>query len=150
MDPQSGAIAQKEFDHARQALGQGNVLTALACLERALAIWNDPHWHSRLGFCVAKERGHLTQAFALCKASIDHEPENPLHYLYLAKVHLVAGDTLQALQALRQGMALGGTPEIERMLASLGTRNRPVIPFLSRDNPLNKYLGKILRRLGLR
>jgi len=51
---------------------------------------------------------------------------------------------------LRQGMALGGLPEIERMLAAIGTRRPPVISALSRDSLLNKYLGIILGRLGLR
>lgn len=150
MDPETGAIAQREFERAERELDQNNVLAALACLERALGIWNDTHWHSRLGFCIAKERGHLTRAFELCHSSLDHDPGDPLHYLYLGKVHLIAGNTFEALEAFRQGMTLGGSPELERMLSTLGTRNPPVIPFLSRDNVMNKYLGKLFTRLGLR
>jgi tetratricopeptide (TPR) repeat protein len=150
MDPETGVIAQKEFDRAQLELDQNNVLAALASLERALVIWDDPLWHSRLGFCIAKERGHLTRAFELCHVSIEHDPNNPLHYLYLGKVYLVAGNTFEALQSFRQGMTLGGNPELERVLAAIGTRKSPVISFLSRDNLLNKFLGIILARLGLR
>ena len=150
MDPETGAIAQKEFDRAQLELDGNNVLAALACLERALGIWNDPLWHSRYAFCIAKQRGHLTRAFELCRAAIKHDPGNPLHYLYLGKVYLIAGNTLEAIQAFRQGMLLGGNPEIELMLDSIGSRKAPVMSFLSRDNLLNKYLGKILGRLGLR
>lgn len=150
MDPQSGAFAEREFERAQQELDRGNVLAALASLEKALAVWDDPLWHSRLAYCIAKERGHLTRAFELCRGAIAHDPGNPTHYCYLGKVHLVAGDTRQALQAFRQGMSLGGSPEIERTLASIGTRKTPFIASLSRDNPLNKYLGKLLARLGLR
>jgi tetratricopeptide (TPR) repeat protein len=150
MDPKTGAIAQKEFDRAQQELDLNNVLAALACLERALSIWDDPLWHSRLGFCIAKERGQLTRAFELCHAAIEHDSGNPLHYLYLGKVHLVAGNTFEALQTFRQGMTRGGNPEIERELDVIGTRKAPVITFLSRDNLLNKYLGIILCRLGRR
>lgn len=150
MDPETGAIAQKEFDRAQQELDRNNVLAALACLERALGIWNDPLWHSRFGFCIAKQRGHLTRAFKLCRGAIEHDPGNPLHYLYLGKVYLVAGNTFEALQSFRQGMILGGSKELEQMLDSIGTRKRPVIVFLSRNNLLNKYLGIILGRLGLR
>ena len=150
MDPETGVIAQKDFDRAQQELDRNNVLTALACLERALSIWNDPLWHSRLGFCIAKERGQLTRAFELCHTSIEHDPDNPLHYLYLGKIYLVAGNTYDALKALRQGMTQGGHPEIERVLDSIGTRKFPVLSFLSRDNPLNKYLGIIFGRLGFR
>ena len=55
-----------------------------------------------------------------------------------------------ALQTLRQGMTLGGLPEIEKTLASIGTRKPPVISALPRDHLLNKYLGIILTRLKLR
>lgn len=150
MDPETGAIAQKEFDRAQQELDGNNVLAALACLERALSIWDDPRWHSRFGFCIAKQRGHLTRAFELCRGAIEHDPGNPLHYLYLGKVYLVAGNTFEALQAFRQGMVLGGSPELERMIDSVGTRKRPVIPFFPRENRLNRFLGIILARLGLR
>lgn len=150
MNPETGDIAQKEFDRAQQELDGNNVLAALACLERALSIWNDPLWHSRLGFCVAKQRGHLTQAFELCRTAIGHDPNSPLHYLYLGKVHLIAGNTHEALQAFRQGMILGGSPELEQILEVIVTRKSPVISFLSRENLLNKYLGIILARFGLR
>lgn len=150
MDPETGAIAQREFDRAQRELDQNNVLAALACLERALSIWNDPLWHSRLGFCLAKQRGQIKQALELCSASIQHDPENSLHYLYLGKVHLLAGNTNEALQAFRQGMMQGGSPELEKMLDALGTRKSPVISFLSRNNILNKFLGIVFGRLGLR
>ncbi|MDD2734890.1 MAG: tetratricopeptide repeat protein [Desulfuromonadaceae bacterium] len=150
MNPETAKIAQKDFERAQQELDSNNVLAALACLERALGIWNDPLWHSRLGFCVAKQRGQLTQAFGLCRTAIEHDPDNPLHYFYLGKVHLIAGNKDEALQAFRQGMALGGSPQLEQILAEIGTRKPPVISFLSRDNLLNKFLGIIFTRLGLR
>ncbi|MBK5275251.1 MAG: tetratricopeptide repeat protein [Desulfuromonadales bacterium] len=150
MDEQTVARAQKEFDQAQRELDQGNVLAALACLERALAIQDDPLWYSCLGYCVAKQRGRLTQAFELCRSAIAHDPENPIHQLYLGKVYLLAGKQYEALQTLRQGMLLGGLPEIEKTLAAIGMRKPPVIAAFSRDNLLNKYLGIIMARLGLR
>ncbi|MDD2308986.1 MAG: tetratricopeptide repeat protein [Desulfuromonadaceae bacterium] len=150
MDPETGVIAQKEFDRAQHELDLGNVLAALASLERALSIWDDPLWHSRFGFCLAKQRGQVTRALELCSSAIEHDPGNPLHYLYLGKVYLVAGNTYEALQAFRQGMAFGGSPELEQVLNAIGVRKSPVIPFLSRDNQLNKVLGIIFGRLGLR
>lgn len=150
MDPETAAIAHKEFNQAQTELDRNNVLAALACLERALSIWDDPLWHSRFGFCIAKERGQTTRALELCQSAIEHDPGTPLHYLYLGKVYLLTGKTAEAIQALRQGLLLGPEPEIESILNSIGTRKPPVIPFLSRNNPLNKYLGIILARLGRR
>ena len=150
MDPESEAVAEKDFQRALKELREENVLAALACLERALKIRDDPGWYSCLGFCIAKERGHVTHAFELCHKAIEHEPENPIHYLYLGKVHLVAGQKIEAIQALRQGMSNGTVPDIERLLVAIGTRKPPVISFLSRDNLVNKCLGIIMNRLGLR
>ena len=150
MDPQTGAIAEKDFQRALKELDEGNVLAALACLEKALNVWDDPRWYAYLGFCIAKERGQVTRALELCRIAIEHHPDDPVHYLYLAKVHLLSGPTEEALQALRAGMAQGGNPEIASLLEQLGTRKPPLISFLSRDNPLNKYLGFALSRLGLR
>ena len=150
MDPETGAVAEKDFQRALQELRDGNVLAALACLERALKIWDDPGWYSSLGYCIAKERGHVTQGFELCHQAIKHEPENSVHYLYLGKVHLLAGNKIEALETLRQGMSKGSSPDIERLLVAIGTRKPSVLSFLSRDNPVNKYLGIIFARLGLR
>jgi tetratricopeptide (TPR) repeat protein len=150
MDHETSAIAQKEFAQAQQELDRNNVLAALACLERALSIWDDPLWHSRLGYCIAKERGHQTRALELCRSAIEHEPSNPIHYLYLGKVYLLSGNTFDALQTFRHGITLKSTPELEQALESIGTRKTTVIPLFSRSNPLNKYLGIVLSRLGFR
>ena len=150
MEPQSEVLAQKEFDQAQRELDAGNVLAALAALERALVIWDNPHWHSRLGYCIAKERGQLARAFQFCQSSIEQDPRNPVHYLYLGKVHQIAANQYEALQTLQQGMTHGYLPEIERSLIAMGTRKPPVIPSLSRSNPLNKYLGIALTQIGLR
>lgn len=150
MDPETGAFAQREFDQAQLELDRNNILAALACLERALSIWDDPLWHSRLGYCIAKERGQLTRGFELCQHAIAQDPENPIHYLYLGKTYLLTGNTQEALLTFRQGLTHGHDPEIERALNGIGTRKPPVLSFLSRDSFLNKYLGIIFSRLGLR
>ncbi|MBT1070644.1 tetratricopeptide repeat protein [Pelotalea chapellei] len=144
------ASAEKEAARAQKELEEGNVLAALACLEKSLQAEDDPSLHSCLGFCMAKERGHVTRGLELCHAAIEREPQNPIHYFYLAKVHLVAGTKEEAVSALRQGAAQGGNPQILLMLQELGTRKPPPLRFLSRDHFLNKYLGKLLGRLGLR
>lgn len=150
MGAESVARAEKEFLRVRKALDEGNVLGALASLELALKINDDVRWHSCLGFCIAKERGHITRGLELCRTALEQDPENALHYLYLGKVHLVAGSKVDALKVLRQGMQMEACPEIEQLLAEIGTRKPPVIAALSRDNFLNKWLGFVLNRIGLR
>jgi len=150
MEPEFVIHADKEFQKARKELDEGNVLAALACLERALKVDDDIRWHSCFGFCIAKERGHVTRGLELCRSALAHDPENTDHYLYLGKVFLVAGNKVDALKILRQGLQKGSNPEIMQLLTVIGTRKTPVIAALSRDNLLNKWLGFIMNRLGLR
>jgi len=141
---------ERLFSLALEALAAGETQSALALLERALTQSDNGSWHSYLGYCIAKERGQVKKGGELCLASMKLEPDNPAHYLNLAKVHLVAGHKPEALAVLRQGMSLGGGSEVQVLLASIGARKPPVLSFLPRDNPLNRVLGLMLNRLGLR
>ena len=142
--------AQRLFEQAQVALDADDTLSALGILERALKLYDTVGWHSYLGACVARERGQFRRGLELCHASLAAEPDQPAHYLNLGRVHLSNGDKVEALRAMREGMAKGGNPQLARMLECLGTRRKPVIPALSRNNPINKYLGILLGRLGIR
>lgn len=142
--------AEKEFTQALAALSVEDTLTALSHLERALKLRDFPGWYSYLGFCIAKERGQHRKGLELCLNSLAAEPDLPDHFLNLGRVHLISGNKVEALRVLREGMAKGGNPALVRLLECLGTRNAPAIPMLSRNNLLNKYLGILLSRLGLR
>ena len=150
MDTEMPAIAQIKYDQAQEELGRNNVLAALICMEIATHCWNNPLWYSCLGYCIANQRGHIIRALELCRSAIEHDPDNQIHYLYLGKVHLIAGEKGEALKAFKQCMNLGGSLELERILESFGVRKSPVISFLSRDNLLNKFLGILLYRFNLR
>lgn len=136
---------------ALEALAAGDTQSALAQLERSFKLSDNPALHSYLGYCIAKERGQVKKGRDLCRASLELEPANPAHYLNLARVHQVAKQKVEAIAVLREGMATtGGSDELDAMLASIGTRKPPPIPFLHRDNLLNKYLGLLFSRLKLR
>jgi tetratricopeptide (TPR) repeat protein len=150
MNTETTAHAQKKYDQALLELKNNDVLAALACMEIATRLWNNPAWNSLLGYCIATQRGHITRAVELCRTAIEHDPENPLHYLCLGKIHLGAGNRSGALHYFKQGMMLGGNPEFERMLNNFWIRRSPVIPLFSRKNLLNKYLGIIRDRFGSR
>ena len=83
-------------------------------------------------------------------SSLEHEPNNPEHYLNLAKIQMLTGNRSGALRALREGVVLGGSAELLEKLNEFGRRKSPVIPFLPRSNSLNKFLGLFLYRIGLR
>jgi Flp pilus assembly protein TadD len=144
------AEAAKEFALSVAALAADDTLTALAHLERALKLHDHPGWYSFLGYCIARERGQHRKGRELCLGSLAVEPDRPVHYCNLGRVQMLSGDKEDALRVLREGMAKGGSPENVRLLEALGRRNPPVFPSLARTNPLNRYLGLLLRRLGLR
>lgn len=147
---ESAESAEKEFSLGKVALAREDTLTALMHLERALRLRDNPGWHSYLGYCVARERGQFRKGLELCQSSLAQEPDDPGHFYNLGRVHLTSGDKTEAMRVLREGMAKGGSAEIIGLLEKLGQRSPLLFPSLSRTHPLNRYLGMLLKRLGLR
>lgn len=142
--------AEAAFARAGKALAAGNTVEALIYLEKGLKLKDDPAWYAALGYCMARERGQFKRGIELCQSSLEREPDEPSHYLYLGQIHLLAGNKPEALRVLREGMTRGGSPELQRQLAEIGTRKSPLFASLPRKHPLNRILGQLLNRLGLR
>ena len=142
--------AEKEFSKGLKALQEGNSLAALGSFEKAAGLESRPVYFSSFGFCIAKERGQVQKGIVLCREALEREPENTVHYLNLGKIYLVAGDKQEAIGVFRKGLAFGQNQEIIGLLDAIGTRKPPLIRSLSRDNPVNKYLGKLLSKLRFR
>lgn len=139
-----------EFEQARESLAAGHALAALAHLEKALKLQDNPSWYSYLGYCVAKQRGQIKNGVQLCLSSLKLEPEEPVHYLNLGKIHLLSGNKSEALRIFREGMSKGRHEEIQRMLDEIGVRKPPIITSLPRNNPVNRLLGILFNKIGLR
>ena len=138
------------FDKGVEALRHDHLFLARVCFEQAALGGKSPAISSYLALCRAKTRGEFGEAIALVEEAMALEPRNPVHYLNLGRIHLLAGDRPQALDTFRRGARYDRSGEIGRELESMGVRKRPVIPFLARSNPLNRYLGLFLTRLGVR
>lgn len=120
--------------------------------EKAFSIKaEDPRFQSYLGLCIAYERGKIKDAISLCERALQVESQNVENYLNLGKVYLRAGLKIKAIETFRKGLKIDSkNPDIIAELQLLGLRKKPVIPYLPRNNFLNKYLGIILNRLGFR
>jgi tetratricopeptide (TPR) repeat protein len=82
------------------------------------------------------------------KAISGREFFNPVLYLNLGRVYLAAGNKEDAFEAFRMGLIFGHENEdLLYELRELGMRRKPLVPFLQRSNPLNKYIGKLLHNL---
>jgi tetratricopeptide (TPR) repeat protein len=140
------------YTEGRNAIKKGKTLDALALLEKAYSLEPDnPKVQSALGLCLAFERGTMKDALQLCEKALQSEPENSDHYFHLGKVYLKANEKKMALETFRKGLKIDDkNPDIIAEIQFFGMRGKPIIAYFSRENILNKYLGIILRRLGLK
>ncbi len=143
-------FADELFSDGLRLLDEANILAALACFEKAYVLEKAPRTQSYLAYCIATERGQITEALSLCRAAINTEPNNPEHYLNLGRIYLKARRKEEAIAELRRGLSFGDNQVIKGILEGLGLRKKPLFPFLPRSNFLNKYTGIILERLRSR
>jgi len=138
-------------------LKSGNQKDAYDVLQQAVVLYpDDPFILSYYGTLQAiadkKYRSGIencTRAIVLFrKKSFFGEVERfPVFYLNLGRVYLAAGKKKDAIDAFKKGLQYnGGYNAILKKLKKLGMRNRPPVPFLDRSNPINKYLGMVLRQ----
>lgn len=144
------AEAERLYNKGVEYLSQGNTLSALSCFEKAFKKEASPHIWSYYALCIAKERGQIKKAILLCKDAIQREPDNSAHYLNLGRIYLFIRKKAEAIAIFREGLNHETNEQIIGELNNLVPRKPPVIPFLQRNNPINKYLGIILRILRLR
>lgn len=129
---------------------QGNTLDALVHLENAARLGSTPTLDSYLGYCIARERRQFKEGTGLCRQALLKEPEQAIHYLNLGRVFLAAKEKRLAITTFQRGLKRGRHGLILEELKRLGKRKPPVVPFLSRGHPLNKYLGMVFTRLQMR
>ncbi|HKN19350.1 MAG TPA: tetratricopeptide repeat protein [Dissulfurispiraceae bacterium] len=142
--------ADELFRKGLEALAGGRMIPALASFEKALDLEDNPAFYSYFALCIAKERGQVRRAIKLCEEALQKDGENTAHYLNLGKILLQAGNRDDAIMVFRGGLKYGNNLLIIDELNKLATRTPPVLSFLHRNNPINKYLGIFLKKLGIR
>ncbi len=99
------------------------------------------------GYGVARFERKLEEGLKLCTHAVRAAPSDSHGFYNLARVHLLRGDRRRAVKALKQGAALNpGHRALRELQMGIGTRARPVLKFLSRDNVLNVWLGRARAR----
>ena len=139
---------QSDLPPGVTAAERGDTLIALMELEKVKE--HTPLTRSYYAYVIAREHGEFNKALTMCRESMRDEPQENIHYLNLGRVFLAAGRRDQAISTFRKGLKLGRNPKITHHLEQLGMRKPEVFSGLHRDNPLNKYFGLILSRVGLR
>lgn len=139
------------FQRGLELIEKGDCLAALSALEKSLAIDSgNAACKSYIAFLKATERGQLNTSISELEELAAGAPNEPAVHLNLGKLYLRAGRKTHAIETFRKGLACGKLPEAVKVLESLGLRKKPVFGFLPRDHFLNKYSGKLFKKLGLR
>lgn len=146
------------LDEVRKLLRRKNNKNALVLLREGVESYpEEPFLLSYYGCLVAIVAKKHKEGVQICKNALKllHEkmPEMektvlPTFYLNLSRAYLASGEKADAIAALNDGLAHDkSNTDIQWELRKLGTRRKPVLPFLGRANPLNKYMGILLHRI---
>ena len=152
-DHHSTAIDYRDLDAGElfrlgsEALEARNFAAAHRLLNKALEKERSPDHLSLYALALTQHTGNVQAGITLCQEAIRSEPKNPTHFLRLGTIYLISGRKKEAIRIFNLGLRVGRHAGITRMLQTLGQREKPVLPFLARTNPLNKYLGRIRLRL---
>lgn len=149
----SNVVAEKSFAKGVESVGRGDFLSGLAYFEAAMELAKKvekvtppPRYLSYYGLCLALVSTKTQTALELCESAVAVEFYNPDLFHNLARVHLRMGRRDRAYPVLLRGLQLHpGHRAILGDLRAMGMRRRPFLPFLSRGNPVNRFLGMMLR-----
>ncbi len=111
----------------------------------------EPRAMSWYGVTLVLVERNITLGISLCDEALRPSPNDPELLLNSARVHLALNQRQRAARAITRGLV--AWPDHPALLAArdaLGSRRAPVIPFLPRDNPLNRLLGRLRHRWATR
>ncbi len=142
------AAATAALEEGRAAFQARDLLRAHAAFERAhRRDPQNPFARSWYGLTLVLVEKNSNLGVVLCDEALRTEGPDPELLLNQARLHLALRQRERAVRALVRGLELW--PDDPRLVAArdaLGIRRPPVIPFLSRNNPLNRILGRLRYR----
>jgi len=147
------------LDEVKILLQKKNNRRALDLLNSALLEYPDePFLLSYYGCLEAVINKNLSYGIDTCKRALDmlndrspvsKEVFYPTFYLNLGRAYIAAGKKQEAIEAFEKGLSYDEeNKDLLWEARKLGMRRHPAIPYLKRTNPINKYIGMILHKLG--
>jgi Flp pilus assembly protein TadD len=142
-------VALIEFKQGVRMLRDSHPHNALAHFRKAVDLdQHNPYYISFVGVSLARAERKWEPALKLCELALSMKRNEPQLYLNLAEVYTAAGRREEALITLDRGLAsLGPQVRIQQERLKLGRRRSPALPFLDRQNFLNRCLGALRHRL---
>lgn len=106
-------------------------------------------FYAYFGYGIARCHGKVEPGLRLCLRAVQMEFYQTESYLNLARCQLLAHNKAAACDAIARGLMIDPEhPDLLALRSSLGVRKEPVLPFLERNNPLNRTLGRLRNVLG--
>jgi tetratricopeptide (TPR) repeat protein len=148
-------LKSEYFGEIQQLLRRGNGKSALNTLRHALEKYPaDPFFLSYYGCLISVVENKPKEGIRICEDSIrtldgampfGSEFFYPIFYLNLGRAYLKGNRKKEAIQAFQEGLKNDpGNRDILWEIKKMGERRDPPISFLSRSNPINKYIGMLL------
>jgi len=95
------------------------------------------------GLCLMK-LGNRDEGFNKCITAGETELNNPEVFVILARAALLMSRRKLALKSISQGLAIDAAyKKLHQLRNELGVRREPMLGFLSRNNFLNIFLGRL-------
>lgn len=138
------------------ALSKNAASEAASCFRQALELESElgkPGLRTLSYFGVSLAQAGLSFDVAIdaAKRAAYGSKKDPLLYLNLGRVFLLAGKRVSAIVAFERGLQI--CPEsgvLRRELERIDRRGRPAFPGLGRDHMVNRFLGQTKARLATR
>jgi tetratricopeptide (TPR) repeat protein len=109
------------------------------------------------GYLEAYVQRNFKQGITTCRNAIERLKEKmpfgeefllPFFYINLGKAYLAAGRRMEAVTYFGKAKEIDPeNSEARDIMKKIGARRKPVVPFLERSNPINKYVGKLLFKM---
>ena len=146
------ALARAAWEEGLAAFAARDLPGAHLAFERAhRRAPRDPAYMSWYGLTLVLVERNSNLGMSLVDQALRAAGPSPELLLNSARVHLAMNQRVRAIRAIARGLELW--PQDERLRVArdaMGTRSEPVLPFLSRGNPLNRLLGKLRYRWAQR
>jgi tetratricopeptide (TPR) repeat protein len=142
------AVARAAWEEGLAAFAARDLAGAHGAFERAhRRDPREPAYMSWYGLTLVLVERNSNLGVSLVDQALRAAGPGPELLLNSARVHLALNQRERAVRAVARGLEL--FPEDPRLLLArdaMGTRGAPVLPFLSRNNPLNRLLGRLRHR----
>jgi Flp pilus assembly protein TadD len=140
--------ALAEFKQGVALLKNGYPQKAVLLLRSAVEVEaHNPYYLSFLGLSIARADKKWKEALNLCETALQLKKNEAQFYLNLAEVYATSGRRSDAIDVLDRALEIFGTDaRLKKARTRVEKRRSPVVPFLSRQNFVNRGLGKLRHR----